>query len=259
MGQAATTFQLPYFIERGSGPPLLLIHGLMVTGEMFEPAALNSLAARHRLIVPDLRGHGRSRHLGPPYTTRQLALDLSRLLDHLGIQSAAIIGYSEGGAIAQQLVLDYPDKCERLVLACTFAYNMASISEWVEGKIAPYMIDVIGLRRFAKLGVRMTRKQMGEERAERMARLIVDQDQKLMVNAWRETMAFDSRQRLGEITCATLIIAGSKDIAVPIHHARMLHEGIHGSELVVLEGADHMLLWTRTEDFLRIVEEFLGH
>src|SRR5512136_1231647 len=92
---------LVYFTERGSGPPLLLVHGLMMTGEMFKPV-IEHFATRHRVIVPDLRGHGRSRELPPPYTAAQLASDLARLLDHLGIKSAAVLGYSQGGAIAQQ-------------------------------------------------------------------------------------------------------------------------------------------------------------
>ena len=90
---------LVYFIERGSGPPLLLIHGLMVTGEMFEPV-LASFALRHRVILLDLRRHGRSRGLPPPYNAAQLALDLARLLDRLGIEKTDILGYSQGGAIA---------------------------------------------------------------------------------------------------------------------------------------------------------------
>lgn len=97
--------ELLYFTECGSGPPLLLVHGLMITGEMFEPV-VETFAARHRVIVPDLRGHGRSRGLPPPYTAAQLASDLSRLLDYLSIDSAAVLGYSQGGAIAQQLALD---------------------------------------------------------------------------------------------------------------------------------------------------------
>src|SRR5271170_614623 len=105
--------ELIYFTERGSGPPLLLVHGLMITGEMFEPV-VEHLAARHRVIVPDLRGHGRSRGLPAPYTAAQLASDLSRLLDHLVIDSTAVLGYSQGGAIAQQLVLDDPQRCDRL-------------------------------------------------------------------------------------------------------------------------------------------------
>jgi pimeloyl-ACP methyl ester carboxylesterase len=86
---------LVYFIERGSGPPLLLVHGLMVTGEVFEPI-IERFAPRYRVIVPDLRGHGRSKQLPPPYTAAQLASDLVGLLDRLGITSTAMLGYSQG-------------------------------------------------------------------------------------------------------------------------------------------------------------------
>jgi pimeloyl-ACP methyl ester carboxylesterase len=102
MSAAPAASQLLYFTERGSGLPLLLVHGLMVTGEMFEPV-VGRLATRHRVIVPDLRGHGSSRGLPPPYTAAQLAADLARLLDHLGVDATAVLGYSQGGAIAQQL------------------------------------------------------------------------------------------------------------------------------------------------------------
>jgi pimeloyl-ACP methyl ester carboxylesterase len=105
---SSSSYSAPlYFTERGSGPPLLLVHGLMITGEMFEPI-IDQFAARHRVIVPDLRGHGRSRALPPPYTVSQVASDLSLLLVRLRVDSATVLGYSHGGAIAQQLVLDHP-------------------------------------------------------------------------------------------------------------------------------------------------------
>jgi 3-oxoadipate enol-lactonase len=249
--------ELLYFTERGSGPPLLLVHGLMVTGEMFEPV-IEPLATRRRVIVPDLRGHGRSRGLPPPYHAAQLASDLARLLDHLGINSTAVLGYSQGGAIAQQLVLDHPRQCDRLVLACTYAFNMATPREWLEGHLAPLLIRVIGLRRMANLAVSQSMLHLDKERADWLARLMMDQDLTLMLTAWKETMAFDSRKRLGEIRCPTLVIAGSKDQGVPIHHAHMLHAGIPGSQLVIIDGADHALIWTHTDEFLRAVDEFLG-
>jgi pimeloyl-ACP methyl ester carboxylesterase len=245
-----------YFSERGSGPPLLLVHGLMVSGEMFEPV-IENFAVRHRVIVPDLRGHGRSRGLPAPYTATQLASDLARLLDHLGIDSTAVLGYSQGGAIAQQLVLDQPQKCDRLILACTYAFNMATPREWLEGHLAPLLIRLLGLKRLANLVVSQSMLQMDKKLADWLARIMSDQDQTLMLTAWNETMAFDSRKRLAEIRCQTLIIAGSQDQGVPIHHARMLHEGIHGSRLVIVEGADHALIWTHTEEFVRVVHEFL--
>ena len=78
-----------------------------------------------------------------------------------------------------------------------------------------------------------------------------------MVTALKEAMAFDSRKRLGEIRCPTLVIAASNDQGVPIHHAHMLHDGIPGSQLVVIDGADHALIWTHTDELLRVIDGFL--
>lgn len=230
----------------------------MVTGEMFAPV-IDHFATRHRVIVPDLRGHGRSRGLPPPYTAAQLASDLAHLLDHLNIDSTAVLGYSQGGAIAQQLILDHPEKCARLVLGCTYAFNMATPREWLEGHIAPLLIRVLGMQRLANLVVSQSMLKLDQERTNWLAGLMANQDRTLMLTAWKETMAFDSRPRLGEIRCPTLIIAGSNDEGVPIHHAKMLHEGIAGSQLVVIDGADHALIWTHTEEFLKVTDEFLEH
>jgi pimeloyl-ACP methyl ester carboxylesterase len=248
--------QLIYFTEYGSGPPLLLVHGLMVTGEMFRPV-IEHLATRHRLIVPDLRGHGRSRGLPPPYSAAQLASDLSGLLNHLSIDSTAVLGYSQGGAIAQQLVLDYPHRCDRLVLACTYAFNMATFRERLQGHFTPLLLHILGSRRFAKLVISQGMKQIDKERANWLIGLLANQDTKLMVSAWRETMAFDSRSRLTEIRCPTLIVAGWNDTAVPIHHAQMLHAGITGSQLIIVDGADHTLIWTHSDELLQVMDEFL--
>jgi len=256
LGKHVSSPELLYFSERGSGPPLLLVHGLMVSGEMFEPV-IKHFATRHRVIVPDLRGHGRSQGLPPPYNAAQLASDLADLLDHLGIDSTAVLGYSQGGAIAQQLVLDHPRRCSRLVLACTYAYNMATFREKFEGHLAPLLIRILGLRRLANLVVSQSMLQLDKERANWLAGLMANQDQKLMLAAWQETMAFDSRRRLPEIKCPALIVAGSHDQGVPIHHTKMLHDGIPGSHLVIIDGADHALIWTHPDEFIRVTEEFL--
>ena len=84
--------------ERGSGPPLLLVHGLMVPGEMFEPV-IEHFGTRHRVIVPDLRGHGRSRGLAPPYTAAQLASDLSRLLEVQRMRKSTLKTSTPNGVI----------------------------------------------------------------------------------------------------------------------------------------------------------------
>jgi 3-oxoadipate enol-lactonase len=114
------------------------------------------------------------------------------------------------------------------------------------------------MRRLARLSVSQGLKQLGRQRGDWLAGLIENQDPKLMVSAWRETMAFDSRRRLVEIRCPTLIIAGSNDQAVPLHHADMLHNGIPGSRLVIVDGADHALIFTHSDEFLRVTDEFLS-
>jgi pimeloyl-ACP methyl ester carboxylesterase len=113
------------------------------------------------------------------------------------------------------------------------------------------------MTRFAKLVVAQGLKEVSQERRDRLVALIGSQDRTLMWFAWKESMAFDSRRRLTEIRCPTLVVAGSNDQAVPIHHAKTLHDGITGSRLVVVDGADHALLWTRTADLLRATDEFL--
>jgi 3-oxoadipate enol-lactonase len=124
----------------------------MMTGDMFDPV-VDHFAERHRVIVPDLRGHGRSRDLPPPYDAAQLAADLAVVLDDLGISSAAVLGYSQGGAIAQQFALDHPERCDHLILACTYAYNMATPREKVEGVLGSILLRFISIRRLAKFGL----------------------------------------------------------------------------------------------------------
>ena len=251
---------LVYFTEHGSGPPVLLVHGLGMSGDMFEPI-VEPLAKHHRVIRPDLRGCGRSRDLPPPFSVKQQAADLSDLLDRLGIASTDALGYSQGGPVVQELTLDYPAKVRRLILSNTYAYNMATMREKMEGHIVPLLIRLLGVRRFVKLVISQGLKQIPKERAEWVANLIArtwgEADPKSIELAWREAMAFDSRSRLHEIRCPTLVIAGSDDNAVPMHHATMLHDGIAGSKLVVIAGADHALMWTRPDEWFEKVSEFL--
>ncbi|HEY5415435.1 MAG TPA: alpha/beta hydrolase, partial [Gemmatimonadaceae bacterium] len=94
-------------------------------------------------------------------------------------------------------------------------------------------------------------------RADWVIGLIADQDRKAMVGAWKDAMAFDSRRRLAGIRCPTLVVAASNDQAVPLHHARMLHQGIAGSRLVIVDSADHALIWERPDELVLVTEEFL--
>jgi 3-oxoadipate enol-lactonase len=135
---------------------------------------------------------------------------------------------------------------------------MVTLREKLEGRLVPpLLIRVFGMRKFATLVISQGLKQVSKERANRVLRLIAGQDRRLMATGWKETMAFDSRPRLAEIRCPTLIVAGADDEAVPIHHAKTLHEGIAGSRLVIIKNADHALIWARPDKFVQVTGEFL--
>jgi pimeloyl-ACP methyl ester carboxylesterase len=250
----------PLFVQQsGTGRPLLLIHGLMVSGVMYQPV-LPTLATHYRLIVPDLRGHGRSGALPGPYSVEQLAHDLAQLLDDLHVDSAHVLGYSQGGAVAQQFAHDYPRRVRSLVLGCTYAYNMLSRRERVEGMLAPWFVRILGMRGIARLlisGVGGGRS-MSLETARWLQAILAANDKTRMVAAVEAMKAFDSRPWLHEIRCPTLVIAGAEDTAVPIAHAHMLTQGIPGAQLRVVEGAGHALIWTHTDSFVQAVEGFLA-
>jgi len=110
-----------YYEEFGVGIPLLLVMGLGASLRGWSKAQVERLATRHRVILFDNRGAGRSDKPPAPYTMLQLAADAVGLLDVLGIDRAHIFGVSMGGMIAQHIALDYPERVRSLVLGCTGA------------------------------------------------------------------------------------------------------------------------------------------
>ena len=116
------TFRLPdaelHYQEAGTGPPLVLLHGLGGSGADWAPQVA-AFRDRYRVIAPDARGCGRSLGLAAPhgpFTIAQLARDLLALLDHLGAGPAHVLGWSMGGMIAFQLAVDAPARVASLVI-----------------------------------------------------------------------------------------------------------------------------------------------
>lgn len=101
--------------EAGEGPPLILLHGLFGAGQNWG-AMRRALAARHRVLTPDLRNHGSSpRAAAMDYAI--MAADIAETMDAAGIARAAVLGHSMGGKVAMALALAHPDRVERLVVA----------------------------------------------------------------------------------------------------------------------------------------------
>lgn len=105
-----------YYETHGAGRALLLLHGGLGSGAMFGPI-LPALAARHRVIAVDLHGHGRTADIDRPLDVRLMADDVAALIDHLGLDRPAVVGFSLRGGVAFRTAAQHPDRVGRLVMA----------------------------------------------------------------------------------------------------------------------------------------------
>ena len=115
---------------------------------MFDPL-VEILRDAFRLLIPDLRGHGQSGGLGGPYDVRAMAGDLEAVIDHSGLARVNVLGYSHGGAVAQALARGRPSTVSQLFLVCTYACNVATPREYLEGLALVAALSVVAPRTLA--------------------------------------------------------------------------------------------------------------
>src|SRR5829696_4730884 len=105
-----------YYEIQGSGRPLVLLHGGLMSSAMFGPV-IPALAAHHEVISVDLQRHGRTADIDRPIDVRLMADDIAALIDHLGLDKPDLVGYSLGGGVALFTAVKYPEKVGKLVSA----------------------------------------------------------------------------------------------------------------------------------------------
>jgi pimeloyl-ACP methyl ester carboxylesterase len=106
-----------YYEERGGGPPLVLLHGGLLTIELSFGHVIPLLAERHRVIAVELQGHGRTPDLDRPMAFEHLAHDVVGLMDHVGIEQADVFGFSLGGLTTYELLVHHAGRVRRAVVA----------------------------------------------------------------------------------------------------------------------------------------------
>ena len=110
-----------YFEIHGRGSPLLLLHGFTGSGEGLA-SLFNQLSSTYQLIIPDLRGHGRSTNPSKQFTFHQAALDVFALLQHLGIEQCSAVGFSGGGCTLLQMAYLHPERIKSMALVSAASY-----------------------------------------------------------------------------------------------------------------------------------------
>ena len=198
-----------YYETIGTGRPLILLHGGLMSGETFGPVR-TALAERHQVITVDLQGHGRTADIDRPLDIRLMADDIAALIDHLGLEKPDLVGYSLGGGVALQTAVKYPDKVGRLVVASAHVWRDAIPPEMlaqqaqVNAAAAEFLKDTPMYQLYQRVA----------PRPEDFPRLL-DKIGEAMVQD------FDFSEEVRGLQVPTLIVAADADMAPPSHYVEV--------------------------------------
>jgi pimeloyl-ACP methyl ester carboxylesterase len=258
------------YVEAGTGPVLLLIHGMGGSSENWR-AVIEPLARDHTVIVPDLPGHGGSSP-GGDYSVGGLAAGLRDLLLVLAHDRATLVGHSLGGGIAMQFAYQFPEIVERLVLVSSGGLG-PEVSLLLRAAALPGAGPFIaatapavqrlggGLRHAEGRGLRpstdVTEVVHGyglladpERRAGFLATV------RSVIGIRGQRVSAVDRLYLAEAV-PVLIVWGARDRLVPAGHAEHAQRGIPGSRLEVFEEAGHLPQLEEPSRFVAVLEQFL--
>jgi 3-oxoadipate enol-lactonase len=246
---------------RKDGEPLLLLQGLGADSRAWALQRM-ALGRRFRCFAVDNRGVGGTTDAPHPFALEQMAGDALTVIDVEGIDSAHVMGASMGGAIAQFVAVEHPDRVRSLVLACTSCrhheWRRELFAEWAEAVSSRGMSALaadglrwlIGPRLHRRFGIWLNL----------MARILLQAPPENFVAQVQAILdaSDELRFELEGVRAPTLVITGSQDLLTPLGDAEELHELIPTSRLFELRGAAHALMVEAPNTFNRAVLEFLA-
>ena len=223
MAYAAVNGLKMYYEVHGDGPPLLLLHGGTSSIEDFT-LAIPFFATQFRVIAIEQMGHGRTGdRMDRPFHYHDMAEDTVELMRQQGIESAAIVGYSDGGIIGLDIAIHHPERVTRLAVTGANSRTDGYTAEWVRTLIPDDLPVSEAYGRLSPDGVDHWPIVIG-----RVKRL------------WIEEPNF-TREEMQSIEAPTLIIVGDSDIVTPEHAVEMFRT-IAGAQLCVVPMAGHGVL-----------------
>jgi pimeloyl-ACP methyl ester carboxylesterase len=200
-----------YYEIHGSGRPLILLHGGLMSSETFGPV-LTQLSEHHRVIAPDLQGHGRTADIDRPIDVRLMADDIAALIDHLGLDKPDIVGYSLGGGVALHTAAKYPDKVRRLVAASA---NIRPDAIYADMRVQQAQVSG-GAAEFMKETPMYQLYQRVAPRPEDFPKLL----DKIGASMAKD---FDDSDVVRGLQVPTLIVAADADMAPPSHYVEVFN------------------------------------
>ncbi len=218
------------YVEKGTGFPLLLLHGNGENLHYFEHQ-IRYFSKSFRVIAVDTRGHGRSPRGEAPFTIQQFAEDLLTFMDTLGLQKAHILGFSDGGNVALTFALKYPSRVEKLIL------NGANLSP-------------CGVKMHVQLPI-----EIGYWIAHLFSRISPAAKYHTQLLGLMVLQPNIQPEQLAKLETPTLVIAGTKDM-IREAHTKLIFDSLPNAQLAWIPG-DHFIAKRQPDAFNARVDAFL--
>jgi len=229
-----------YYEVHGSGRPLVLLHGGLLTIGLSFGSLVEPLAAGRQVVAVELQGHGHTALTDRPMTIEALASDVIALLDHLGIEQADIFGFSLGGLVAYAVALGAPARVGKLVVASADALRPPGReSVPLTADRMPTAADFEQMRA-AYLEVSPEPARF-EESAAKTSTLVHE------IPGWAD--------ELGKLQAPTLLVFGDRDFS-PLTDVTELFQALPDAQLAMLPGTTHIDV-TRRPELLTLITSFL--
>lgn len=254
-------FRMAY-TDEGQGSPLLLVHGYPLNRQMWAPQ-IDRLKDIHRIIAPDLRGHGDSQPVPGPYPMDLLADDLAALLDALHIdQPVTLCGLSMGGYVALAFYRKYAARLRALILTATRAAADTPSGRAGRDQAA----EVAGREGVAAIVEGMLPKLLSagtmKEKPELVGRVRQIMLRTSLAGVQGALMGMkvrpDSTALLPAIQVPTLILPGEEDQIIPLEEARAMYDAIPGAIIKIVADSGHLPNLENPDFFNRVLRSFSG-
>jgi aminoacrylate hydrolase len=249
-----------YYERQGMGFPVLFISGLGGYASFWQEQ-VGAFAKRFEVVTFDHRGIGQSDPARMGYTVERMAVDALALMDALDIRRAHILGHSTGGAVAQVLAIEHPNRLASVVLSATWtkadAYfrRLYALRKEILERLGPSIyLQSATLVWYPSWWVSQHNEQLRQIEAQHLATFAPTE---IVVNRIDAMLAFDRTRELGRIRTPTLVIGAEDDIVTPSYFSEELARLIPAAEIKLFPRGGHFLVHVRAREFNNAVLPFL--
>lgn len=252
---------LPTFTTLGSGPTVLMLHGIGGGHLAFAPQVESFASSGYRAVAWDMPGYGHSAPI-EPYTFKGLAESCITLIEALGCEHVVLVGHSMGGMVAQEVVARRPERVSRLVLCGTSPAFGKPDGEWQQAFVAERTAPLQAGKTMAELAEVLVPQMIGPGALAEGVRLAQHCMGLVNPSTYRRALealvTFDRRANLPHIHVPTLLLAGEHDRNAPPAVMKKMAQAIAGSTFLEMAGVGHLQNLEAPEAFDAAVLNFLA-